>query len=69
MIFQWGNLHCHNSGMASGQDFSITVLKGNIADLEEAAEQLKERRMTDKIGPMQSKLEKAEKMIEEGLAC
>jgi hypothetical protein len=55
--------------MASGQDFSITVLKGNIADLEEAAEQLKERRMTDKIGPMQSKLEKAEKMIEEGLAC
>lgn len=68
MIFPWGNLR-HNSGMASGQDFSITVLKGNIADLEEAAEQLKERRMTDKIGPMQSKLEKAEKMIEEGLAC
>ena len=46
------------------------MLKGNIADLEEAAEQLKERRMTDKLGPMQSKLEKAEKMIEEGLlAC
>jgi len=51
--------------MIKDKDFSITVLKGNIADLEEAAEQLKERRMTDKIGPMQSKLEKAEKMIEE----
>lgn len=51
--------------MIKDKDFSITVLKGNIADLEEAAEQLKERRMTDKIGPLQSKLEKAEKMIEE----
>ena len=50
------------------QDFSLTVLKGKMADLEEAAEELKElkeRKATDKVGPLQAKLEKAEKMMEE----
>ena len=47
------------------KDFDLLGLQGEIARLEEANAQLKQRRMTDRVGPLQQKLERAEKILEE----